>query len=155
LGFKLGLVHRTLRGVWQQRIADLDVTPPQAAVLRTVAEEGPAGMRALARRMGTDAMNLKRLVAHLERAGLVRRETDPWHSQRRVIRATEAGQATSKELSRRVALLERRLADAISCDALARLKTLLDELQRVLSTASTFSADGVQEDTTARPGRKR
>src|SRR5579875_1692870 len=71
LGFRLGRAHRLLRAAWEQIIADLGLSPPQAALLRAVAQQPGCGLRELARRVQTDAMNAKRLADHLERAGAV------------------------------------------------------------------------------------
>ena len=103
LGFRLGCAHRLLRAAWEEAIADLRLSPPHAAVLRKVAQWPGCGLRELARRLRTDAMNAKRLAGHLERAGLVVPAADPGHRQRRVLRPTEQGAALAGELTRRAA----------------------------------------------------
>ena len=133
LGFRIGRVHRTLRESWEREIADLGVTPPQAALLRAVVEGEACGLRGLARRMGTDVMNVRRLAEHLETAGLVTSGADPSHRQRRVLRPTPRGIATGEELARRASVRSRHIAGLLGEDDLATLQDLLGRLQEALA----------------------
>jgi DNA-binding MarR family transcriptional regulator len=135
LGFRLGLAHRTLRAMWEREIAELGVTPPQAAVLRAVTEGEACGLRGLARRMGSDVMNVRRLAEHLERGGLVSIGQDPLHRQRRIVRPTADGVTVSEELARRAARRNRHLVELLGEDDLASLQDLLDRLQTALMGA--------------------
>lgn len=135
LGFRLGLAHRTMREAWERDIADLGVTPPQAAVLRAITEGEACGLRRLARRMGTDVMNVRRLADHLQKAGLASFDTDPGHRQRRIVRPTAIGVAAAEELTRRAAAQNRRLTALLGEDDLAALQYLLDRFQKALSGA--------------------
>ena len=134
LGFRLGRAHQMLRGAWEVVIADLGLSPPQAALLRVVAERPGSGLRELARRMHTDAMNAKRLADHLECAGLVVSASDPGHRQRRVLRPTGKGSAVAGELARRAAARDRRVASLLGPGGLAQLQNLLDRLESVLAS---------------------
>jgi DNA-binding MarR family transcriptional regulator len=139
LGFRLGRAHRMLRAAWEQVIADLGLSPPQAALLRAVAQRPGCGLRELARLMHTDAMNAKRLADHLERAGLVASSSDPGHRQRRVLRLTGPGAALAGELARRAAEHQRSLACLAGPAEVARLLDLLDHLE--LAVASGLPPD--------------
>ncbi len=134
LGFRLGRAHRMLRAAWEQVIADLGLSPPQAALLRAVAQQPGCGLRELARRMHTDAMNAKRLADHLERAGLVASSPDPGHRQRRALRPTAQGAALAVELDRRAAGHQRRLARLIGPAETAQLLGLLDHLDLAVAS---------------------
>ena len=142
LGFRLGRAHRVLRADWERTLADLGVSPPQAAVLRAVSENEACSLRALARGLGTDVMNLKRLVAHLEEAGLVRSSPDPEHSQRHFVRPTPDGIAVSEEIAARAVATERRLQGLLGDDDLERLQELLAKLQAVLTDAGVAPGTG-------------
>ncbi|MHB1430568.1 MAG: MarR family winged helix-turn-helix transcriptional regulator [Streptosporangiaceae bacterium] len=132
LGFRLGRAHRILREAWERRIADLGLTPPQAAMLRAACEWRGCGLRELARRTHTDPMNAKRLADHLERDGLVRSATDPDHRQRRVLEPTPEGLAIAAELSGRAAAWGQRLSDLVGANHIAQIHALLDRLEQVL-----------------------
>lgn len=71
LGFRLSRLARVMRAAWAARLAGLGLTPPQAAILRGVAEHPGSSIRCLARLLGTDAMSVKRCADELERRGLL------------------------------------------------------------------------------------
>ena len=102
-------------------------------MLRAVTEGKACGLRALARNLGTDPMNARRLVNHLEQAGLVRSSSDPDHNQRHVIRPTPAGAVASEEVARRAATVDASLRGLLGDDDLTRLLGLLGQLQDVLN----------------------
>ena len=78
VGFLLGVAHRARRRAWEADLADLDLTAPQAAVLRRIAAQPGIGVRRLARAVAhraqraeqdlIDALNAERYHALL--AGL-------------------------------------------------------------------------------------
>lgn len=140
LGFRLGRAHRLVREVWEKAIADLELSPPQSALLRAVAERPGSGVRELARRMRTDPMNAKRMADHLERAGLLRSVSDPRHRQRRVLRPTDKGTAVAAELGLRGAAQEDSFAALFGLAHLAQLRGLLESFESALA-ARTFSEE--------------
>ncbi len=146
LGFRLGRAHRMLRAAWEETIADLELSPPQAALLRAVTQRPGCGLRELARLMHTDAMNAKRLADRLERAGLVASSADPGHRQRRVLRLTGPGAALAGELARRAAQQQQALARLIGPAEVARLLDLLGRLELAVASglppALAARADG-------------
>lgn len=147
LGFLMGRAHRMLRAAWEEAIADLGLSPPQAALLRAAAQQPGCGLRELARRMGTDAMNAKRLADHLEQASLVSSAPDPGHRQRRALRPTRHGTAVARELARRAAAHQRRLADLVGPSQYATLLSLLGHLEAAFAADTS---DGLSARGTAR-----
>lgn len=133
LGFLLGSAHRALRSAWEASIVDLGLTAPQALVLRLIAEGSGVGLRELARRMRTDAMNAKRLADGLEAAGLVRSEDDPDHRQRRLLCVTVDGRHRARQVAERARAWEEQLAERLESGALTRLRSLLQELEEALA----------------------
>ena len=133
LGFRMGRAHRSLREAWGESIADLGLSPPQAAMLRAICEEPGSGLRELARRVRTDPMNAKRLADHLEQVGLVRSMTDPSHRQRRDLAPTEAGLVLAKQVAERAARWEHRLSRLFGEAQLEQLQSLLQRLEDVLA----------------------
>ncbi|MEJ2287776.1 MAG: MarR family winged helix-turn-helix transcriptional regulator [Deinococcales bacterium] len=146
LGFMLGSAHRALRSAWEEFIADLGLSAPQALVLRFVAESSGVGLRELARRMQTDAMNAKRLADALEDAGLVRSADDPAHRQRRLLCATEEGQAMAARVVARARAWHGHLAERLGSEALTQLRSLLTDLVEALGTErdAPASLDGTR-----------
>jgi DNA-binding MarR family transcriptional regulator len=133
LGFRLGRAHRLLREEWEREIADLGLSAAQAAMLRSICEESPTGLRQLARRMTTDPMNAKRLADHLESAGLVRSMDDPSHSQRRDLAPTQVGLAVAGQLANRATAWNRRLSRRMGAVELDQLRRLLARLEETLA----------------------
>lgn len=128
LGFMLGSAHRALRSAWEAYIADLGVSAPQALVLRMVAETSGVGLRELARRMQTDAMNAKRLADALEDAGLLRSAEDPAHRQKRLLCVTDEGRALATGVAARASAWDGHLAERLGSEGLTRLRSLLANL---------------------------
>ncbi|MHB1594969.1 MAG: MarR family winged helix-turn-helix transcriptional regulator [Streptosporangiaceae bacterium] len=149
LGFRLGRAHRILRAAWERRIADLGLTPPQAAILRAACEWRGCGLRELARRTHTDPMNAKRLADHLERDGLVRSVTDPDHRQRRVLEPTPEGLAIAAALSGRAAAWGQGLSELIGADDIAQIHALLDRLEQAVLAAERDNIQPADERTGA------
>ena len=145
LGFRMGRAHRALREAWGERIADLGLSPPQAAMLRAISERPGSGLRELARRAHTDPMNAKRLVDHLERAGLVASTVDPSHRQRRDLAPTDEGLVLADELARRAAVWTRRLARLLGAAELDQLQRLLARLEDALAAGAEGSRAGREQ----------
>ena len=153
LGFQIGRVHRMLRAAWEEQIADVGLSPPQAAMLRAVGEWPGSGLRALARRARTDVMNAKRLIGRLVSLGLVDSAADSSHRQRRVFALTPEGAALAAELGVRAASWNRHLAAQLGARDLGRLHTLLGRLEEALdqSPARRAATSGRRDD----PGSRR
>lgn len=109
VGFLLGIAHRARRRAWEANLADLGLTAPQAAVLRLVAARPGNGVRHLARALGTDPMNSRRIAEALISAGLCEARQDPLDARRRPLHLTERGQQLASEVSRRARQEEDRL----------------------------------------------
>ena len=145
LGARLGRTHRVMRSAWQERIADLGLSPPQAALLRAVGEWPGSGLRELSRRLGTDAMNTKRLADHLEDRGLLRCTSDPAHRQRRIFDLTDEGAALAGEVSSRAFQWNRDLGAMVGANELALLQELLALLESALESAGSSRPSNEEE----------
>jgi DNA-binding MarR family transcriptional regulator len=140
LRFRLSRAHRAVRGAWQAHLADLGLTSAQASVLRAVMEQPGLGLRELARRLGTDPMNAKRLADGLERDGLLVSAADPGDGRIRGLSATAEGTTTGGEVARRAAGWGAALETLLGSDDTARLRAILERLEAAapeLPTAAT------------------
>ena len=140
VGARLGRTHRVMRAAWEERIADLELSAPQAALLRAVEEWPGSGLRELSRRLGTDAMNAKRLADHLAARGLIRSASDPAHRQRRVLGLTARGESLAAEVSSRASRWNRELGEILGSEELDHLQELLALLESALETAGSPGA---------------
>ncbi len=116
IGFRLSRISRTLRSQWASELADLELSPPEAAVLRGLAEHPGIALRELARVLASDPMSAKRCVDGLEARQLVVSGHRGNDRRPRTLTVTDEGGALVAELNRRMRLRERRLAALLSRD---------------------------------------
>jgi MarR family transcriptional regulator, organic hydroperoxide resistance regulator len=105
---------------------ELDLSPPQAIVMRLLGE--PRKMSELASAMHCDNSNVTGIVDRLEERGLVERRPAEHDRRVKLIAATAAGEALRNELNRRLA----EPPDAIARLSLKDQRTLRDILRRAL-----------------------
>jgi MarR family transcriptional regulator for hemolysin len=139
-----------VRGAWQARIADLGLSSAQASTLRAVAERPGSGIRDLARTLGTDPMNAKRLADGLEAAGLVCSCTDPADRRLRVLKPTDAGVRLVGEVQQRAqawaATLEAIVGRVQMADVLRMLGRLEEGIAGLAADGAAADADGGASD---------
>ena len=113
-----------------ERIAELDLTPPQAGLLRVVAAGPGRSQQVLATQLGTPASRLVALVDGLEQRGVLERRRNPDDRRLHAVHVTAAGEALVADLGRAareheravLAPLERAERDVL-IDLLGRLAT--------------------------------
>ena len=114
---------------FQQRLKPHGLTLAQYNVLRILRGAGEPGLScsAIGRMMITPAPDMTRLLARLEKQGLLRQERDA--GDRRVVwtRLTAAGDALLKELDDVVERAPRELFAGLSCDEVRELTRLLNK----------------------------
>jgi MarR family transcriptional regulator, organic hydroperoxide resistance regulator len=81
--------------------AELDLSPPQAIVLRLLSEPRPMGDLATA--MHCDNSNITGIVDRLEERGLVKRQPADYDRRVKLIAITDAGSALRDDLNRALA----------------------------------------------------
>jgi DNA-binding MarR family transcriptional regulator len=74
-----------------QRIAELDLTPAQAGLLRLVAQQPGRSQQVLAQQLRTPPSRLVPLVDHLEGRGLIERRRNPEDRRHHALYLTAAG----------------------------------------------------------------
>lgn len=146
LGFLLGVAHRAHRRAWEAELADLDLTAPQAALLRLVTAQPGQGVRQLARRLGTDPMNVQRVAESLIAAGLCEARHDPGDARRRPLHATDEGSRLARAVAQRAESVEEGLNDALGREPyrtlLAGLQALIDHDRHLLEPTTSTEAQG-------------
>ena len=93
--FEIGMQHRQRAGA---ALAALDLTFPQAHMLRLLDPERPLPMSALAERLFCDASNVTGLADRLESRGLVRRQSAEGDRRVKALTITPAGIALQKRV---------------------------------------------------------
>ncbi len=121
-------IMRTARRL-RTTAVDEGLTPTQSGVLATLVRQGPTGVGELAAAEAVNPTMLSRVLAHLEEAGLARREAAPGDARCTVARATPAGRRLLQRLrARRAALLLARLEE-LDDDQVAALLAALPALE--------------------------
>ena len=115
-----------MRRHFSARVEELDLTPPQAHLLRELVS-GPRPMGELAGRLSCDASNVTGLTDRLEARGLVERRPSPGDRRVKVLLLTEEGHRVHR------ALWERLMTDSPVTTGLSRQQqaTLLATLQQL------------------------
>jgi len=107
------------------RVAELDLTPPQAGLLRAIALEPGRSQQALARHLGTPATRLVALVDGLEQRGLVERRRNLDDRRLYAVHLTDAGHAFMRKLGRVAREHDDALLAGLDADERTQLRTLL------------------------------
>lgn len=114
--------------LFAQRIAELDLTPAQAGLLRLLAGTPGRSQRELADDLGMPPSRFVPFADDLEERGLIERRRNP--SDRRVyaLHLTEKGHGLLAELRKAGAAHERQVCQALSADEHQQLIELLSRV---------------------------
>lgn len=99
--------HAAMR--FAERIAELELTAPQAGVLRAVAADPGRTQQAIAAQLGIAPSGLLVLLDELERRGLLARRRNPHDRRQHAVDLTDPG----RDLLARVAVVARAHDDAL------------------------------------------
>lgn len=122
----LGLAGR-MRQHFSTRVAELDLTPPQAHLLRELAG-GARPMGELAGQLHCDASNITGLADRLEHRGLVERRPSPGDRRVKVLVLTPEGKRLHASLVERL-LSDSPLTRGLPARDQAELLRLLQQLE--------------------------
>lgn len=137
LGFRLSRLARALRAEWSAQLAELSLTPPQAAVLRGVAGFPGCSLRALARVLGAEPMTVKRCVDELEARGLLESAHRGEDRRPRGLELSPAGRRSAERIDTLVRQQEQELDAVLGPAARAGLDRGLATLERHLALHHT------------------
>ncbi len=108
VGFLLRRAHQRHAALFQETMADADLTPTQFTALIKVVELGRVTQNQLGRLVGTDPATIQGVAQRLIARGLVGRTSDPMDRRSAVLAPTEAGMA----LAGRAVVLAQRITAA-------------------------------------------
>lgn len=126
--FLLAQIGAHAAGRFAERVAELDLTPAQAGLLRLIAWQPGQSQQNLARQLGTPASRLVLLVDAMEQRGLIERRRNPEDRRHHALHLTEDGVLFMKQLGQIGAAHEDAVTAAL--DGLERAQ-LHDLLQRI------------------------
>ncbi|MDA8057103.1 MAG: MarR family transcriptional regulator [Actinomycetota bacterium] len=136
LGFRLGRLGRALRRDWADELAELALSPPLAAVLRGIEVSPGCSLRALARTLGSDPMNVKRCVDELEERGLVASAHRSTDRRSRTLTLTDSGQSAVVHVGALVDRHESWLTAALGREGRRSLEQAVGRLEVLLGLAA-------------------
>lgn len=110
------------------RISELDLTPPQAGLLRAVAAAPGSSQQALADLLGTPATRLVALVDGLEQRGLLERRRNPADRRLHAVHLTGTGAALLADIGRVARAHDDAVLAALDGEERARLRDLLEKV---------------------------
>ena len=116
LGYLMRQAHAAVRGAMEKALADLDVTPPQFAVLTMVVNYPGISGAELARLTFLTPQTINVIVNNLVRAALVDKSADPAHGRILRLHPTAAGAALLRRCRARVMEVEARLLELLDRD---------------------------------------
>lgn len=116
LGYLMRQAHAAVRGAMEKALGDLDVTPPQFAVLTMVVNYPGISGAELARLTFLTPQTINVIVNNLVRAELVAKSADAAHGRILRLHATGEGMALLKRCRARVMEVERRLLELLDRD---------------------------------------
>jgi DNA-binding MarR family transcriptional regulator len=111
-----------------ERVARLDLTPPQVGLLRVVALEPGRSQQALAGQLGTPPTRLVALVDDLERRGLLERRRNPQDRRLHAVHLGPAGEKVMTEIRTVAREHDDAVLGALDADERAQLLSLLGKL---------------------------
>jgi DNA-binding MarR family transcriptional regulator len=111
-----------------ERIAALDLTPPQTGLLRAIATQPGHSQQALAQHLGTPPTRLVALVDALEERGLVQRRRNAADRRLYAVHLTDAGRALIADIARVAKEHDQALLAALEPAERAQLTELLRRL---------------------------
>lgn len=134
VGYRLKLAQHALRTRMDDVLRPHGISAPQYAVLAAIEEAPGISSAALARTAFVTAQTMQGIVANLERAGLLSRESDPGHG--RVLRTslTAEGHAVLRRAHGAVAAVEAAMLDGLSPREVAALSSLLARCAAALAS---------------------
>ncbi len=134
---RLGVVVQRLARGFRVASAEHGMTPSQLSVLASVVRLGPLRMSELAEREGLNPTLLSRVVAHLERDGLLERRAEPRDRRRLTLRATPAGRRRQLRVrAERASVLAAQLAALDETDR-GQVLGALPALERLAGLAAS------------------
>jgi DNA-binding MarR family transcriptional regulator len=128
VAFLLAQLGAHAAAAFAERIRPLELTPPQAGVLRRLGQFPGQSQRGLADALGMHPPRLVALIDELEDRGLVARDRDPDDRRNYAISLTDEGQRVLAKLSAVAREHEVAITAALGDDERAQLLALLRRL---------------------------
>lgn len=131
-GYVLKHAQYALRQTMDDRLADVNLTPPQYAALTALEQEEGLSNAELARRCFVTPQTMHSIVGRLEEADLLRRTPHPNHGRIQQLHLTDEGQARLDRGHEIVETIEERMTDGIGREEVEQAKRVLIKCTQAL-----------------------
>ncbi len=128
VAFLLSQLGAHASALFAERVASLDLTPPQVGFLRLVGGEAGSSQQAIAGRLGIAPSRLVPLVDSLEERGLVERRRHPQDRRNHALYLTAEGGRLMSQLSRVAVAHEEAVCAGLKPKERQQLATLLQRV---------------------------
>ncbi len=153
-GHLIRRAHQIALGMYSECV-DREVTPPQYAILRMVAEVPGIDQVGLARRVGLDNSTTALTAARLDAKGLLLRQVHPANRRQLQLTLTPAGVALLNSLVDGVHRMREQLFGVLSAREQAELMRLLRKFVRLNNDSSRAPLQAPPEAPTVVPRPRR
>ncbi|WP_297503425.1 MarR family winged helix-turn-helix transcriptional regulator [Pseudonocardia sp.] len=126
--FLLAQLGAYAAGRFAERIAEIDLTPPQTGLLRAIAAQPGQSQQALATLLGTPPSRLVRLVDGLDERGIVERRRNPDDRRLHALHLTEEGEKLLRRIGEVARAHDEAICGALEPEERRNLRALLDKL---------------------------
>jgi DNA-binding MarR family transcriptional regulator len=120
--------HQIHDTIFAEETSGYDVTSPQYAALRAVAEQPGIEQTALSDAIAYDRSTIGGLVDRLEAKGMMRREAGTRDRRTKQLTLTPAGTKLLRELQSRVPRVQKRILAPLSAEEQATFTALLERV---------------------------
>jgi DNA-binding MarR family transcriptional regulator len=126
--FLLAQIGAHAAGAFAQRVAALDLTPPQAGLLRLIARSPGQSQQSVAGQLGTPPSRLVLMVDALEQRGLIERRRNPDDRRHHALHLTDDGNRFMGQLAKVGAAHEDAICAALNPAEREQLRALLGRI---------------------------
>jgi MarR family transcriptional regulator, transcriptional regulator for hemolysin len=128
IGFAMGITHRKLSALFQQRLGAHGITPEQWSTLNQIDRAQGLIQREIAERTGKDKPTTTRILDHLEKKGLIYKKAGEHDRRSFLVFSTELGQAVIRETT---PIEDSVTADVKQCISEAEYDVMMELLERI------------------------
>ena len=128
IGFLLRRAHQYASSVFQDKMSELALTPPQFSALAKIREQQEVSQNKLGRLIDTDPATMQGIVKRLVDRGYIERLPDKDHKRKINLRLSKDGQQLVDAATRIAADVSLETLSALNADEKSQLTRLLAKL---------------------------
>ena len=132
LGYWIFTASYAIETALNEELAPLGITHRQVQILGALAAHGEASQTELAETLRIEPSGVVRLLDRMERAGWIRRESDPADRRKKIIRPTEKAEPLWKQIKARGMRAKDRGLRGISPEQVAATREVLKQIRQNL-----------------------